>query len=69
MKRLHSARWKRINKNNNKWKSVVKLVQKWKENDNSLMVINTDIAVEDKILSEISNIDGVKVAKYIQLTA
>lgn len=40
-----------------------------KENDNSLMVINTDVPVEDKVLTSIQNIDGVKVAKYIKLTA
>lgn len=40
-----------------------------KQNDNSLMVINTDIAVEDKVLDEITSIDGVQKAKYVKLTA
>ena len=40
-----------------------------KENDNSLMVINTDVPVENNVLTSIQNIDGVKVAKYIKLTA
>ena len=40
-----------------------------KENDNSLMVINTDIPVEDNVLDLIKEIDGIAAAKYIKLTA
>lgn len=40
------------------------------EADNiSIMIINTDSKVDDKVLEEISAIDGVGLAKYIKLTA
>ncbi|MBR1753426.1 phosphoglycerate dehydrogenase [bacterium] len=40
-----------------------------KENDNSLMVINTDVEVNEKVLNEIKQINGITTAKYIKLTA
>lgn len=40
-----------------------------KTGDNSLMVINTDNAVEKDVISEIEKIDGIAKAKYVKLTA
>jgi len=40
-----------------------------KQNDKSLMVINTDCAVEKNVLDEIEKIDGISVSKYVKLTA
>lgn len=40
-----------------------------KQNDKSLMVINTDCAVEKNVLEKIEKIDGVSVSKYVKLTA
>lgn len=40
-----------------------------KQNDKSLMVINTDSAVEKNVIEQIEKIDGVSVSKYVKLTA
>ena len=40
-----------------------------KVGDNSLMVINTDSAVDKKVIEKIEKIDGVATPKYVKLTA
>lgn len=40
-----------------------------KKNENSLMIINTDCAVEKNVLEKIGQIDGVCKSKYVKLTA
>jgi len=40
-----------------------------KQSDKSLMVINTDCAVEQDVLDKIQKIDGVVSSKYVKLTA
>ncbi|MDD3437597.1 MAG: ACT domain-containing protein, partial [Candidatus Gastranaerophilales bacterium] len=40
-----------------------------KPGDKSLMVINTDCAVEKDVINQIEKIDGVSVSKYVKLTA
>lgn len=40
-----------------------------KQNDKSLMIINTDTAVEKQVTEKIEKIDGVSTSKYVKLTA
>lgn len=40
-----------------------------KRGENSLMVINTDRAVDKKVLEQIEQVDGVSKSKYVKLTA
>ncbi|MCQ2788962.1 MAG: phosphoglycerate dehydrogenase [bacterium] len=40
-----------------------------KQNDDSLMIINTNTEVNEEVLSKINSIDGVKTSKYISLIA
>lgn len=40
-----------------------------KQNDKSLMVINTDCAVEKPVIEKIEKIDGISTSKYVKLSA